>query len=141
MKNFASPPPVIDSARLLCWGAIRVVTSAVFLAVAGMASFYAGFCLLGGPDGAILSRDSFVFGVPPLLVAVSLTYVSNWLVPAKLYVYAPVLAPLAAWLAAIAVSQKTGFYLWVAGVPASFVATLAYWIVSRVLKAVHGHSP
>jgi uncharacterized membrane protein len=124
-----------------CWGATRVVTSAVFLAVAGMASFYAGFCLLGGPDGAILSRDSFLFGVPPLLVAVSLTYASSRLVPAKLYVYAPALAPLAAWLGAIAVSQEAGFYLWVAGIPASFVATLAYWIVSQVLNAVHEHSP
>lgn len=125
----------------VCWVAMKVVTSVVFITVAGMASFYAGFCLLGGPDGAILSRDSFLFGVPPLLGAVSLTYASNWLVPAKLYVYAPVLATLAAWLAAIAVSQKAGFYLWVAGIPASFVATLAYWIVSRVLKAVNEHSP
>jgi hypothetical protein len=124
-----------------CWGAMRLVTSVVFLAAAGMASFYAGFCLLGGPDGAILSRGSFLHGVPPLLVAAILTYASTRLVPAKLYVYAPVLTAIAAWLAAIAAPQDAGFYLWVAGIPASFVATLVYWIVSRVLKAVHERSP
>jgi len=88
-----------------------------------------------------LSRDSFLFGVPSLLVAISLTYVSTRLVPVKPYVYAPALTPAVAWLGALAVSQKTGFYLWLFGTPGIFLAALAYWIVARVRTAPEEGSP
>jgi hypothetical protein len=111
---------------------MTLLLSIALLIAASVASAFAGFCLLGGPDGAILSRDSFLFGVPSLLVAISLTYVSTRLVPVKPYIYAPALTPVVAWLGALAVSQKTGSYLWLLGTPGIFLAALAYWIISRV---------
>lgn len=108
----------------------------IVLAAAGFAaSFYAGFCLLGGPDGAILSRSSFLFGLPALLLAGLLLYGSTALLPGRGYVYAPLAVPVAAWLAAVLVSQTAGFWLWLAGTPAVVVVSTLAWIVSRYTAA------
>jgi len=114
---------------------MRALVSIALLVAAAVASAYAGFCLLGGPDGAILSGNSFLFGVPSLLAALLLIHASTRLVPVRPYIYAPALAPILAWLGALAVSQMAGFYLWLIGTPAMSVAALAYWITLRVRGA------
>lgn len=99
----------------------------VTLFVAGsMASFCAGFFLLGGPDGAILSRNSLLFGIPTLMLAALLIHASAKPIPVKAYVFAPVLVSIVAWLLAFALSQHAGFYVWLIGVPVSAIAGLAY---------------
>lgn len=109
-----------------------ILAGGALLLLAGAANFYAGFCLLGGPDGAILSRDSLLFGLSALLLSIVLIYASSLIAPGTRWVYLPLLAPVLAWLAAIAISQKAGFYLWLAGTPILVFATVAYWIVTCI---------
>jgi hypothetical protein len=119
---------------------MTTLTSLALLVVSALASFYAGFCLLGGPDGALLSRSSFAFGVPALLVAVALVYASTRVMPCPPYMYAPALVPVFAWLAAVVFSQKVGFQLWLFGTPVIVVATLAFRIVGLTANAGQGGS-
>lgn len=112
-----------------------VLAGGALLLLAGAANFYAGFCLLGGPDGAILSRDSLLFGLSALLISVVLTYAGSRFGPETRWVYLPLLAPVVAWLAAIAIAQKTGFYFWLLGTPLLVIATVAYWIVTCLTTA------
>ena len=112
------------------------LASIALLFAGGIASFYAGFCLLGGPDGAILSRESLSFGVPILLLAALLIHISMMLVPLRAFVFAPALVAVLAWGVALAISQKAGFYTWLAGTPVAIVASLGYWVVARFFFAV-----
>jgi hypothetical protein len=116
-----------------------LLAGGALLLLAGAANFYAGFCLLGGPDGAILSRDSLVYGLTALLFSIVLTYAGSRFGPDTRWLYLPLLAPVAAWLAAIAIAQKAGFYLWLAGTPVLVIATIAYWIV--VCLSTTGQQP
>lgn len=120
---------------------MKILASIALLVAAAVASMFAGFYLLGGPDGAILSRDSFQFGVPSLLLVLSFIYASTRLTPVEPYIYAPAVAPILAWLGAITVSQTVGFYMWLFVTPSVALASLAYWIVARVRTALRDGSP
>jgi type IV secretory pathway VirB3-like protein len=114
---------------------MKIPVCFVLLVVAWLASAYAGFCLLGGPEGAILSKSSFVFGVPSLLLVILLVYTSMKLVPVKPYFYALAVAPILVWLSAISISQMAGFNVWLYGTPILGIALLAYWIDSQSYSA------
>jgi hypothetical protein len=108
---------------------MRAFMSFIFVVLGFVATFWGGFCLLGGPDGRILSRDSFVYAGVFLLIAGLLITVSRKFARTRLFVYAPMLVCALAWTAAIAISQHVGFYAWLLGVPGSAVACIVYWFV------------
>jgi hypothetical protein len=114
---------------------VTLLIGVALLTASAIASFYAGFCLLGGPDGAILSRSSFAFGIPALLLAVALTYGATRVNAGAPWLYAIPLAPVVAWLAAVVLSQRAGFNLWLFGTPVVFVATVGYWLVALATRA------
>lgn len=103
--------------------------SLVLLIAGYLSAFYAGFCLLGGPDGAILSRNSFVFGVPSLVLAGLLVFASSKFVPIKAYAYAPLLIVIIAWLTSLVGFHKLGFYVWLFGTTAASITLLAHRLV------------
>lgn len=104
----------------------------VLLAAAGyFACFYGGFCLLGGPDGAILSRDSFLFSIPSFLISFLLLYAATRFVPATYPVFAPLLVPLLAWLIAIFFSHGAGAMIMIAGTPIAILLSAIFWAISR----------
>lgn len=90
-------------------------------------TFYGGFCLLGGPDGAILSRDSFMFGVPSLAISGLLVSVSGKSVPLRGFAFAPFFVVLFGWLVATVGFQMAAFYIWLFGTTASSLAVVMYW--------------
>jgi hypothetical protein len=94
------------------------------LIVGYILAFYAGFCLLGGPDGTILSRDSFIFGVPSLVISGLLVFMSDKSDLLGGYVFSPLLAVIIAWLVAVASFQMAGFYILIFGTIASAVAVV-----------------
>jgi hypothetical protein len=94
------------------------------LIVGYILTFYAGFCLLGGPDGAILSRDSFMFGVPSLVISGLLVFMSDKSDLLRGYVFSPLLVVIIAWLVAVASFQMAGFYILIFGTIASAVAVV-----------------
>ena len=111
---------------------VLTVILCVLLAAAGyFACFYGGFCLLGGPDGAILSRDSFLFSIPSFLISFLLLYAATRFVPATYPVFAPLLLPVLAWLVAISFSHATGVMIMLAGTPIAILLSAIFWAVSR----------
>lgn len=108
---------------------MKRLASAALLVIGFFAAFYAGFCLLGGPDGAILTRGSLLFGLPSSVIAILLIRASARLVAAKAYVYAPLVVSLLVWLLAIAIAQMAGFYLWLVGTPVAAALALIYWFI------------
>ena len=99
----------------------------VLLIVGYLFAFYARFCLVGGPDGAVLSRGSFLFGVPSLVISVLLVFLCNKFVPLRGYAFAPLLVVIIAWLFSVAGFHKAGFNIWLFGTVASCFAGIVYW--------------
>lgn len=105
--------------------------AAILLLIAGtLASLYAGFCLLGGPDGALLSRNSILFGLPALALAILLSYAASRFAPAGIVLYAPPLAVLLAWSTALIAGPQTGFYIWIVGTPLTLLVGIAHLLLS-----------
>jgi len=101
-----------------------------FLLMGGhLFAFYAGFCLLGGPDGAVLSRASLLFGVPSLAIAGLLTYACTKFVPLGGYAFVPLFVVIIAWLVSIAGFNRAGFNIWLFGTVASSFAVVVYWVI------------
>ncbi|MCG8055558.1 MAG: hypothetical protein AB2689_20565 [Candidatus Thiodiazotropha taylori] len=101
--------------------------------IGAVVSFYGGFVLLGGPDGAILSKSSLKLGIPVILFAALLMYWVKKLSNSKLsYAFAPLVASIIAWLVALVITQNIGFYIWLYGVPASFAVALIMYLASLV---------
>ncbi|MES9879635.1 MAG: hypothetical protein ABW185_01995 [Sedimenticola sp.] len=91
--------------------------------------------MLGGPDGAILSKFSIQFGIPVLLLAASLLFWVKKISSSRYYyALAPFVVSIAAWLVALLVSQNTGFYFWLYGVPGSFIAAVILYIGDFVVS-------
>jgi hypothetical protein len=111
---------------------MRILVSLVLLVLGFVGTFWGGFCLLGGPDGRILSIDSFLYAGIFLLIAVLLISASRKFVPTRALVYAPILICMIAWLAAIVISQYVGFYAWMFGTPGSIFAFMVYWLVAVI---------
>jgi hypothetical protein len=114
--------------------ATKDYTSITLLINAYLVNWWGGFCLLGGPDAKFLSAESFQFGGPALILAVLLIFISARLVPTKAYIYAPIIVVIMAWLARF-MPFESAFYAWLFGVPIASVASLAYWVVSRVRRS------
>lgn len=110
--------------------------SIALLTIAYITNWWAGFYLLGGPDGKFLSTVSFQYGGPALIFAVLLVFASTKLVLFKIYVYAPLLVTIIAWLFRF-LPFEIAFYIWLFGVPAVSLGCLAYGVVSFVM---HRHS-
>ncbi len=108
---------------------MRTVASFVLVVLGFVVAFWGGFCLLGGPDGRILSSDSFIFGGGILFIAGLLITVSRIFVRTGLFIYTPMFVCGFAWTVAITMSQYDGFYAWLYCVPASAIASIAYWFV------------
>ncbi len=100
---------------------MKHVISAVLFVCGTVLCFWGGFCLLGGPDGAVLSRASFEYGVPVMLVAALLLYLAKALSNAGMYVFVPIAVTVLAWLLAALGMQRIGFYFWLYGVPVAFL--------------------
>lgn len=109
---------------------MRTFASFILVVLGFMAAFWGGFCLLGGPDGRILSRDSFVYAGVYLFIAGLLITLSRKFARTKPLVYAPIFVCVVAWVAAIAFSQHVGFNTWLVGVPGSAMACIIYWLVA-----------
>ncbi len=102
-------------------------------------SFYGGFAMLGGPDGDILSKSSLQLGIPALLFAAILLYWVKKLSNSKyIYAYAPLAVAIIAWLVALLVTQTTGFYFWLYGIPASFIAAVIMHVAGLGLISNRG---
>ena len=108
---------------------MKALRNLALLMLGYIVAFYAGFCLLGGPDGAVLSRDSFLFGVPSLVISALLVFASIKLVPLKGYAFAPLLVVITAWLFSVAGSHKAGFHIWLFGTVVSSIAVVVYWVL------------
>ena len=106
---------------------MTVLRNFALLMVGYVFAFYAGFCLLGGPDGTVLSRGSFLFGVPSLLISVLLVFACIKLAPLRGYAFAPLLVVIIAWLFSVAEFHKAGFNIWLFGTVASSFAGVVYW--------------
>lgn len=109
---------------------MNLLAASLLLIVGALVSFYAGFCLLGGPDGALLSRNSFLFGLPALALAALLSYAAGRFAPAGIFLYAPPLAALLAWGTALIAGPRTGFYVWLAGTPLALLVGIAHLLLS-----------
>jgi glucose dehydrogenase len=116
---------------------MRTVASFILLVCGFVAAFWGGFCLLGGPDGRILSGDSFLYAGVFLTVAGLLITTSRKFVPTRIFIYTPMLVCMIAWVAALAVSQNVGFNVWVLGTPISIVVCMIYWLVAVLRTPKH----
>lgn len=105
---------------------------AIFLYLLGCAvNFYSGFCLLGGPDGAILSKGSFAFGLPAVFVSLMLFYSAMKIIKAGVYLFLPILIVISSWFVAIVITQYAGFYTWLYGVPISAAVALVALLMQK----------
>lgn len=112
---------------------MKILVGFILLILGYMLAFYAGFCLLGGPDGAILSRDSFIFGIPSFAISVLLVFISNKLLFFKRYAFIPHAIIILSWLM-VAVGFRAGFYVWLFGTIISSIAVILYQIILLVMQ-------
>lgn len=110
----------------------RAVASFILLVFGYYVTFWGGFCLLGGPDGRILSWESLVYGGGFLLIAASAIEFGRRLVDARAMVHAPLVVCLVSWVAAITISEPVAFYAFFAGMLASALGCVVYWFVALV---------
>lgn len=111
----------------------KFLEAMVLLLIGGLSSFYGGFCLLGGPDGAVLSLASFIWSIPSLLVALVVMVLAKKGFSTGVVIFLPLIMVIFAFGAAVFVSQATGFYLWMFGVPFSLWVVFL-WSLARVVK-------
>lgn len=110
----------------------RAVASFILLVFGYYVTFWGGISLLGGPDGRILSRESFIYGGGLLIVAVAAIEFGRRLVGARVLVHAPLVVCLVSWVAAITISKPVVFYAFFAGVLTSALGCVVYWFIALV---------
>ncbi len=114
---------------------MRTFLGFIFVILGFTATFWGGFCLLGGPDGAILSRDSFMFAGKFLLGGGLFIALARKLARTGVYIYAPMLVTALAWVVAIVSAQPVGCYIWIVGVPTSAFTCMIYLLVAALRQA------
>lgn len=112
---------------------MKTLLNLVLLVIGYAIAFYGGFALLGGPDGAILSSESFTFGIPSLIFSLLIVFATNKLVTFKKYLFIPYIVIIFAWVLVI-FGFKAGFYIWLFGTIIASVAVILYRLFSSLTK-------
>ena len=112
---------------------IKALLNFVILVIGYAIAFYGGFALLGGPDGAILSYESFTFGIPSLIFSLLIIFATNKLVTFKKYLFIPHAIIILSWLM-VAVGFRAGFYVWLFGTIISSIAVILYQIILLIMQ-------
>lgn len=112
---------------------MRTLLNFVILVIGYAIAFYGGFALLGGPDGAILSYESFTFGIPSLIFSLLIIFATNKLVTFKKYLFIPYIVIILAWVLAI-FGLQAGFFVWLFGTIIVSVIIVLYHLISSLKK-------
>lgn len=102
----------------------------LFLLFGLFLNLLASFAFLGGPEGKILSSDSFTYGFLFLIPAVGFLYLSTKCLNHKWIMYMPICIDALCFISAVSISHRLGLGLWIILIPCISIWCIIYMIIA-----------